>query len=105
VMDERLQFVASWRAAAFTRGRSTRRTRIDLLMARCQSRSARPPNPTSLRGGMYGKPPTYGLLTVVADARLTRSELGWPNPVHRESGRRFGRTDRRVPCGLAATPL
>jgi hypothetical protein len=27
-----------------------------------------------------------------------------PNPVHRSSGRRFCRTDRRDPCGLAATP-
>src|SRR5271166_5923695 len=28
-----------------------------------------------------------------------------PNPVHREFGRTFYRRDRRVPCGLAATPL
>jgi hypothetical protein len=28
-----------------------------------------------------------------------------PNPAHREFGRTFCRTDRRVPCGLAATPL
>jgi hypothetical protein len=28
-----------------------------------------------------------------------------PNPVHREFGRMFCRTDRRVPCGLVATPL
>lgn len=27
-----------------------------------------------------------------------------PNPVHRWLGRRFCRTDRRGPCGLAATP-
>ena len=31
----------------------------------------------------------------------TRTAGVAPNPVHRE----FGRTDRRVPCGLAATPL
>src|SRR5271166_6399733 len=35
----------------------------------------------------------------------TRTAGVAPNPVHREFGRTFCRTDRRVPCGLAATPL
>jgi hypothetical protein len=28
-----------------------------------------------------------------------------PNPFHREFGRTFCHMDRRVPCGLAATPF
>jgi 'Cold-shock' DNA-binding domain len=32
-------------------------------------------------------------------------DVSAPNPVHREFGRTFCRTDRRVPCGLSAKPL
>src|ERR1700683_5365646 len=35
----------------------------------------------------------------------TRTAGAARNPVHREFGRTFYRTDRRVPCGLAAKPL
>ena len=35
---------------------------------------------------------------------LTRCTSTSPNPVHRGFGRKSCRTDRRVPCGLAATP-
>src|SRR4029077_4117198 len=37
--------------------------------------------------------------------RFHRSWLTVPNPARREFGRTFCRTDKRVPCGPAPTPL
>ena len=41
---------------------------------------------------------------VIAALRVAAGRTA-PNPVRREFGHRTCRMDRRVPCGLAATPL
>jgi len=45
-----------------------------------------------------------GASFVLAGSEGPRSTDTAPNPVHRSFGRRFCRTDRTGPCGLAATP-
>jgi hypothetical protein len=47
---------------------------------------------------------TFDQIQVIAALRVAAGDSA-PNPVHREFGHRSCRMDRRVPCGLAATPL